>query len=105
MTIETYTTGANGIKLITKTPNSTLTYGFLWGDYLALTSDSLILVNPTSVTADAGITIISVLVTGTTVQVTLSGGTLGQTYKVNCQIKTVSGQVDDRSILIKITTR
>ena len=103
--IETYAVGPKGIPIITKTLNGQLTYGFLWGDYLALISDTLAADSPVTVTADAGITVLSTLVIGTTVQVKLGGGTLGLTYNVNCQIRTASGEVDDRSILVKIGPR
>lgn len=53
-----------------------------------------------SVTVDAGLTLVSFLPTGTTVQIWLSGGELGQTYKVKTTFMTLAGRRDKRSFRV-----
>lgn len=60
-----------------------------------------------TVTVDAGLTKDSDAITdgGTTVTVWLSGGTVGTTYKVTCQIVTSASRTDDRTMYIKVVDR
>jgi len=56
---------------------------------------------------DAGITKDSDSITdsNTSVTVWLSGGTVGNKYRVNCEIVTSSGRTDQRTMTIKVVNR
>ena len=46
-----------------------------------------------SITADAGLTVTSGTISGTTVTTTVSGGTDGTKYNVSCKVNTVNGNI------------
>jgi hypothetical protein len=56
-------------------------------------------------TIPTGITKVSDAFSSTATVVWISGGTLGASYQITNHITTSAGREDDRSILIKITTR
>lgn len=60
-----------------------------------------------TVTVDTGITKDSDSITdsNTSVTVWLSGGTVGQKYRVNCKIVTSDGREEERSMMIKVVKR
>lgn len=60
-----------------------------------------------TITADTGITVDSDSITDTNTSVTvwLSGGTIGQKYRINCNIVTSDGRTDERSMIIKVVKR
>lgn len=101
-------------KTYEKSPNGELDWLFDWrsgtngnggSDWLA--SGETIL--SYTITADDGITVDSDGLTNsnTSVQVWLSGGTVGQSYDVNCAISTTNSptRVDDRTITIRVVNR
>lgn len=102
MTTDTYYTNDLGQSEIIKDPNEALDYGFVWTDYLAAIGDTI--VSATEVVA-TGITKDSAGVYGTIHQVKLSGGTEGEIYRIQSRITTLSGNVANRSIYIKIEDR
>lgn len=58
-----------------------------------------------TVTPDSGITVDSDTADDTSVTVTVSGGTLGQSYGITCHITTSSGQQEDATIRVIIRNR
>jgi hypothetical protein len=105
MSTETYVitgTGTDAKATIVKDPDAVLDYTFDWTTWLALVTDTI---SSKTITVDTGITCTSSSISGTTVIVWLSGGSVGATYKVTCRIVTASGRTDDRSIYVKIKER
>ena len=73
-------------------------------DYLA-TAETIV---SAVVTGETGITIDSSSITDSSTSVTawISGGTVGESYKVTCHIHTsVGSRVDDRTIIIRVRQR
>jgi len=96
-----------------KDANSVLDYKFDWApltngseggvtDWLDTANSETI--STKTVTADSGITVDSSALTDTNTSVTvwLSGGTVGVTYDVTCQIVTSASRTDERTISIKV---
>ena len=102
MTIDTFYTNDLSQSEIIKDPNEVLDYGFNWADYLATTGDTI--VSQTEV-VQTGITKDSATLVGDIHQIVLSAGTLGDVYRVQSRITTLSGNVANRSIYIKIQDR
>jgi hypothetical protein len=71
-----------------KDPSATLDWKFNWTNWLSAAEE-----------------ISSATVTANTVTVWLSGGTLGESYTVNCRITTNQGRTDERTIGIRLTDR
>lgn len=84
-----------------KDPNASLPWSFDWTDWLVADTITGVPV----VTVDAGLTSGGQSNTTTKVFITLSGGTVGQSYKVSCKITTTAGLIDERSFLIRVTER
>ena len=84
-----------------KDPASVLDYQWDWSDWLP-TDDTIA---SATVTADAGLTVDSSSNTTTAVTAWLSGGTVGQTYAVTCQIVTTDARTDERTIRISVKDR
>lgn len=84
-----------------KDPNATLDYAVDWSPWLG---DDDALATSTFV-VPAGLTKMSEGWAGDVAVVWLSGGTLGETYRVVCRITTSDGRGDDRSFLVKIEER
>ena len=105
MSTETYVItgiGTDAKATIVKDPDAVLDYTFDWTAWLALVSDTL---SSQTVLVDTGITCDSSSISGTTVIVWLSGGSVGVTYGITCRIVTANGRTDDRSIFVKIKQR
>jgi len=87
----------------TKDPNAVLNYDFDWSDWLGTGE----VISSIDVAADTGLTVDSSSNTDDTVTVTLSGGTVGESYTVRCRITTNSSpaQTDDRSMTVTIAER
>jgi len=102
---DTYVVNATtGKASIIKDPTATLDYIFdwtLWLDDVVDTIASHIMTIP------AGLTLVNSTKVGKTVVAFISGGAVGQTYQVDCQITTNSSpaRIDSRSIYIKIKDR
>lgn len=84
-----------------KDPNASLPWQFDWTQWLV--ADTI--TGTPVVTVDAGLTSSGQTNTTTKVNITLSGGTVGVTYKVACKITTAAGLIDERTILIRVTER
>ena len=84
-----------------KDPDAVLDYQWDWASWLP-TGDTIA---SATVTADAGLTVASSSATSTAVLAWLSGGTVGQSYTVQCRVTTVQGRTDDRSFPIAVMQR
>ena len=64
-------------------------------------------ISSATITADTGITVDSDSITDTNTSVTvwLSGGTVGETYSVACEIVTSASRTDERTIQIYVVER
>jgi broad specificity phosphatase PhoE len=84
-----------------KDPSATLDWKFNWTNWLSAAEE----ISSATVTVSAGLTKVSDTNTANTVTVWLSGGTLGESYTVNCRITTNQGRTDERTIGIRLTDR
>lgn len=86
-----------------KDPSALLPYTWDWTDWLAEISDTI---SSATVTVPEGLTAVGVpVVDGTTATQRVSGGTLDGTYRLVCQITTVGGLIDERSLYLTIRER
>ncbi|MEV6014775.1 hypothetical protein [Streptomyces sp. NPDC051997] len=86
-----------------KDPSARLDYTWDWAAWLADVADTIssaTVTTPDGLTADGAPVVGDVLVTQQ-----ISGGTVDETYTVVCQITTVGGRVDERSIYLTINNR
>jgi hypothetical protein len=81
-----------------KDADAVLDYKWDWSAWL----DAAETIQTAAVTAPAGITKDLQSNTTTTVTAWLSGGTVGETYKIGCKIVTNQGRADERSIMITV---
>ena len=86
--------------VFTKDPEAVLDYSFDWEDWLG--SDTI---DSVTWTLQSGITLDDDTNTTTMATATISGGTAGSTYKVECKIETTAGLIDERSFYIKVVER
>ncbi len=84
-----------------KDANARMDYVFDWSAWLA--GDTI--TGTPVVTVDPGLNLDLQTNDTTTVTVWLSGGTVGQVYKVSCRITTAAGRTDERTALIQVTDR
>ncbi len=83
-----------------KDPAETLTYSITWGDLLG--SDAIASADwavPTGLTGGAEV------LSGYVTSVSISGGTAGVTYGVQCTVTTTAGLIYSRTILLEVATR
>jgi hypothetical protein len=86
-----------------KDPAARLDYTWGWSEWLAAASDTI---SSATVTVPAGLTAVGApVVDDTTVTQRVSGGTPDGTYRMVCQITTVRGLIDERSIYLTISDR
>lgn len=83
-----------------KDPNAILDYENDWSAWLD--GDTI---TASTWTAPTGITATTSSNTTTTATVWLSGGTIGETYKVVNHITTTAGRQDDRSLVIRMVSK
>jgi len=83
-----------------KDPQATLDYLVDWAAYLGTDT-----IATSTFTADAGITSTQATNTTTTATVWLSGGSVGQAYKVVNKIVTAAGRTDERTFLLSVQNR
>jgi hypothetical protein len=82
-----------------KDPNSTLDYSMDWSGWL----DDGETITSQQVTADpAGLTVSNVSGASGVVRWRLAGGTVGTVYYVTVRVTTSVGQIDDRTVRIRI---
>lgn len=87
----------------TKDPAALLDYTWDWADWLAEVTDTI---SSATVTVPEGLTAVgSPTVGDTAVTQRVSGGTVDGSYRMVCQITTVGGLVDERSIYLTIRDR
>lgn len=84
-----------------KDPQAVLDYGYDWSTWM-VTGDTIV---ASSWAADAGVNVTANTFDATTTTVWLSGGTVGEVYKVVNHITTSDGRQDDRTIYVKVKNR
>lgn len=83
---------------IGKDPDAVLPYSIDWSDWL-VSGDTIA---TSTWAAETGITVDSDSETTQVTTVVLSGGTVGETYRVRNRIVTANGYTDDRSIWVTV---
>jgi len=81
-----------GTKL--KDPNDVLDYEIDWGAWLGTDT---ITATPVVWTVPAGVTLVAQSQTTTKTVVWISGGTVGEHYRIECRIVTAAGRITDES--------
>ena len=91
------------LETFLKNEDAVLDWKFDWVNWLDVGET----INTHLVTVTSGITMASSSITDNNTSITLwlSGGNLGITYQVDCEITTTAGRTDKRSILMRITDR
>jgi len=84
-----------------KDPSAVLDWAFDWTEWLAIGET----ITDHTITADTGITVDSWTEDDGKVTVWLSGGTVGEWYKIACLITTSAGRTDERTIYIQVQER
>ncbi len=87
-------------KLKRKDEGSTLMFGFDWSKWLNKNGETIM--EFTLSTPPNGLTITNEGINGGLITFLASGGVYGKVYPVVCQIKTSAGQIDERTMLIRI---
>ena len=87
----------NTLPTFDKTAVAVLDYSFDWSAWLA--GDQI---EDFDVTVPDGLVRDSQSIGSNVVTVWLSGGTVGQSYRVRCQVTTTAGRTDERSILVNV---
>lgn len=82
-----------------KDPDSTLDYSMDWADWL---KDGESLSAQAVTVSPAGLTITNVGRTGSVVNWRAAGGEVGRTYFVTVRVTTSTGQIDDRTVRIRL---
>ena len=95
-----FTVPRGDMPVIAKDPNATLDYIFDWSSWLAEDDE----INAYDVTVSGVDLVRTQQLTGQIV-VWLSGGSVGQTAIARCQVTTVAGRTDDRTIRLNIVER
>lgn len=86
-----------------KDPSATLDYSWDWSAWLDEVGDTIA---SATVTVPAGLTAVGVpVVAEDVVTQRVSGGTVDDAYTLVCQITTVDGLVDERSIYLTVSNR
>jgi len=83
----------------TKQPGETLDYEVIYDDFFSNRPDSAV---SAIATAQAGITIVSQLLTGNDFKVVLSGGTTGTKYKITILMTTTEGIVKEDEFFVVV---
>jgi hypothetical protein len=86
-----------------KDPAARLDYSWDWSDWLADVADTIDVATVTP--SDGLIAVGAPVVVGTLVTQRVEGGTLDAEYRMVCQITTVGGLIDERSIFLTISDR
>jgi hypothetical protein len=99
----TYRASADHIPVIDKSQNALLDYPFDWAGKGWLQAGETIA--SSTITVATGITNTLTTVLPGSVTAWLSGGVVGQTYLVTCNVLTSTGRRDERSIRLNIIQR
>jgi hypothetical protein len=87
----------------TKDPSACLDYSWDWTDWLTGIGDTI---SSATVTVPDGLTAAGdKAVADAVITQFVSGGTIGETYTLVCQITTSGGRIDERSIYLIISNR
>ena len=99
MAFDEFITGSDGYPHIDKDPDSQINYTWDWTAWMTRSGSTSI--SNATITPDAGLTLVGspIIVSGLVTGV-LSGGTLGNSYKVRCRINTNDGLIEDRTIVV-----
>jgi hypothetical protein len=89
------------LATIEKSPYATLSYSVDWTAWLSA-GDTI---DTVTWTVPAGLTNVQESNTATKASIKLSGGTAGQQYDVRCQIETVGGLIDARTLRFMVVDR
>ncbi len=89
------------MSIFSKDPDAVLDYSFDWSDWLGVAET----ISTKTIDADTGITVDSSSESAGVVSVWLSGGTVGTTYAVRCEIVTNELRTDERTIFLKVKER
>lgn len=87
----------------TKDPAELLDYSWDWSDWLSEVNDTID--HATVVASDGLTTVGESVVAGKVVTQRVSGGTLGVSCTIVCQITTVSGLIGERTIYLTIAEK
>ena len=82
-----------------KQPGETLDYDILLADWFSNRTDSI---QSYVVTVPTGITKASDTVSGTTIRVLLSGGTVGEKYKITTTVTTTTGVIKEVDFVVSV---
>jgi len=85
-----------------KDPDSVLDYALDWGTYWLQSGETI---SSHTVTVETGLTKDSDSESDGIVTTWLSGGTVGESYTVACEITTSLGRTDERTIMIHVDER
>lgn len=85
-----------------KEPSETRDLGINWADWLVDISGAALTISTSVWTGPSGITIVDDDISGSTAVVRTSGGTWGETYELSNTITASNGEVETRSLLIRI---
>lgn len=86
-----------------KDPAARLDYTWDWTDWLADVDDTI---SAATVTLPTGLTAVGApVVDDTVVTQRVQGGALDSSYRMVCQVTTVGGLIDERSIYLTISDR
>lgn len=90
------------MRTVDKDPKAVLDYDFDWSKWLSAGES----ITGTPVfTVPVDLTVTSQTNTASVAKVWLSGGVLGETYTIECEITTDQGRTDERSLGIRIIER
>ena len=90
------------LQTFKKDPDAVLDYGFDWSTWLAIHGDTI---TASTWTVPAGISEGANQRDGTSVKIWLSGGTVGESYVISCEIVTSDDRTDERSLTIMVEER
>ena len=89
------------MSIFSKDPDAVLDYSFDWSDWLGVAET----ISSHLIDADTGIVVDSDSEATGVVSVWLSGGSVGETYGVRCEIETNESRTDERTMFIKVKQR
>lgn len=95
---------SDGYPHITKDPDAKMPYTWDWSAWLTRVGSASIA--SAAITVPTGITAFgAVQISGGLVSQIITGGTVGQSYRVQCKVTTNDGLIDERSIVIDVAER
>lgn len=90
-----------GFQTAPKAPESKLDFVVDWSSWLSEGET----ISNTEVTVESGLTMETLTESNGKVSIWLSGGTLGERYKVKCKITTTENRVEIRTFIVEIVER